>query len=152
MKSNINKLILIEVIAGILLAFIASKILHMTEALQIMYLPFELIGKGLRFLSLSSAIGNVIAIIIYVAISMIPAIYVIYQRKRGRTHKEDILLVAFTGLLFYVHQSRTHVSENARHFFNGPKQSDCNENYLRIHRLQRPDHVVDHESDPFSWR
>ena len=32
---------------------------------------------------------------------MIPAIYIIYQRKRGRTHKEDILLVAFTGLLFY---------------------------------------------------
>ena len=101
MKSNINKLILIEVIAGILFAFIASKILHMTAALQIMYLPFELIGKGLRFLSLSSAIGNVIAIIIYAAISMIPAIYVINQRKRGRTHKEDILLVAFTGLLFY---------------------------------------------------
>ena len=101
MKSNINKLILIEVIAGILLAFIASKILHMTEALQIMYLPFELIGKGLRVLSLSSAIGNVIAIIIYATISMIPAIYVIYQRKRGRTQKEDILLVAFTGLLFY---------------------------------------------------
>ena len=101
MKSNINKLILIEVIAGILLAFIASKILHMTAALQIMYLPFELIGKGLRFLSLSSAIGNVIAIIIYAAISMIPAIYIIYQRKRGRTQKEDILLVVFTGLLFY---------------------------------------------------
>ena len=101
MKSNINKLILIEVIAGILFAFIASKILHMTAALQIMYLPFELIGKGLRFLSLSSAIGNVIAIIIYAVISMIPAIYIIYQRKRGRTQKEDILLVAFTGLLFY---------------------------------------------------
>ena len=101
MKSNINKLILIEVIAGILLAFIASKILHLTEALQIMYLPFELIGKGLRVLSLSSAIGNVIAIIIYAAISMIPAIYVIDLRKRGRKCKEDILLVAFTGLLFY---------------------------------------------------
>ena len=92
MKSNINKLILIEVIAGILFAFIASKILHMTAALQIMYLPFELIGKGLRFLSLSSAIGNVIAIIIYAAISMIPAIYIIYQRKRGRTHKTYYLL------------------------------------------------------------
>lgn len=101
MKSNINKLILIEVITGILLAFIASKILHLTEALQIMYLPFELIGKGLRFLSLSSAIGNVIAIIIYAAISLIPAIYVVYQRKTGTKHKEDILLIAITGLLFY---------------------------------------------------
>lgn len=101
MKSNINKLILIEVIAGILLAFIASKILHLTAALQIMYLPFELIGKGLRFLSLSSAIGNVIAIIIYAAISLIPAIYAVYQRKTGTKHKEDILLIAFTGLLFY---------------------------------------------------
>ncbi len=101
MKLNINKLILIEVIAGILLAFIASKILHLTEALQIMYLPFELIGKGLRILSLSSAAGNVIAIIVYAAISMIPATYVMYQRKIGRKHKEDILLIAFTGLLFY---------------------------------------------------
>lgn len=105
MKSNINKLIMIEVVAGILLAFIASKILHMTAALQIMYLPFELIGKGLRFLSLSSAIGNVIAIIIYAAISMIPAIYIIYQRKRGRTHKEDILLVALHDWPVFCHLS-----------------------------------------------
>ena len=119
MKSNINKLILIEVIAGILFAFIASKILHMTAALQIMYLPFELIGKGLRFLSLSSAIGNVIAIIIYAAISMIPAIYIIYQTQRRHItcciHRAIILFPV------YVHQSRTHVSENARHFFNGPE-------------------------------
>mgnify|MGYP000585668477 CR=1 FL=1 len=125
MKSNINKLILIEVIAGILFAFIASKILHMTAALQIMYLPFELIGKGLRFLSLSSAIGNVIAIIIYAVISMIPAIYIIYQRKRGRTQKERHITCCIHRaiILFhvYVHQSRTHVSENARHFFNGPE-------------------------------
>ena len=92
MKSNINKLILIEVIAGILLAFIASKILHMTEALQIMYLPFELIGKGLRFLSLSSAIGNVIAIIIYAVISMIPAIYIISKKTdcfHDQPHNQD---------------------------------------------------------------
>ena len=33
MKSNINKLIMIEVVVGILLAFMASEILHMTEAL-----------------------------------------------------------------------------------------------------------------------
>lgn len=101
MKLNISKLILIEVIAGIFLAFIASQILHLTAALQIMYLPFELIGKGLRFLSLSSAIGNVIAIIIYAIISLIPAIYVLNKRKRGTKHKEDILLIAFTALLFY---------------------------------------------------
>ena len=100
MKSNINKLILIEVIAGILFAFIASKILHMTAALQIMYLPFELIGKGLRFLSLSSAIGNVIAIIIYAVISMIPAIYIIYQRKRGRHRKKTYYLLHSQGYYF----------------------------------------------------
>ena len=101
MKSNINKLILIEVIAGILFAFIASKILHMTAALQIMYLPFELIGKGLRFLSLSSAIGNVIAIIIYAVISMIPAIYIIYQRKEEEHRKKTYYLLHSQGLLFY---------------------------------------------------
>ncbi|MHA4858155.1 hypothetical protein, partial [Enterococcus faecium] len=52
-------------------------------------------------MSLSSVIGNVIAIIIYAAISLIPAIYVVYQRKTGTNRKEDILLIAFTGLLFY---------------------------------------------------
>ena len=77
MNQTINKLIMIEVVVGILLAFMASEILHMTEALQIMYLPFEFIGKGLRFYSLATAIGNVIAIIIYAAISMTPASYVI---------------------------------------------------------------------------
>ena len=121
MKSNINKLILIEVIAGILFCIHSKQNPAYDSSTTDYVLTIELIGKGLRFLSLSSAIGNVIAIIIYAAISMIPAIYIIYQRKRGRTQKEDILLVAFYRaiILFpvYVHQSRTHVSENARHFF-----------------------------------
>lgn len=115
MKSNINKLILIEVIAGILFAFIASKILHMTAALQIMYLPFELIGKGLRFLSLSSAIGNVIAIIIYAAMSNVPAIiYHLSEKKRKNTERRHITCCIHRAIILfpvYVHQSRTHVSE-----------------------------------------
>ena len=77
------------------------------------------------------------------------------EKKRKNTQRRHITCcIHRTIILFhvYVHQSRTHVSENARHFFNGPKQSDCNENYLRIHNLQRPDYVVDHESNPFSWR
>ena len=127
----------------------------MTAALQIMYLPFELIGKGLRFLSLSSAIGNVIAIIIYAAISMMQQSISSIREKEEEHRKKTYYLLHSQGYYFIpciCSSTRTHVSENARHFFNGPKQFDCNENYLRIHHLQRPDHVVDHESDPFSWR
>lgn len=82
-------------------------------------------------------------------------LYHLSEKKRKNTERRHITCCIHRAIILfpvYVHQSRTHVSENARHFFNGPKQFDCNENYLRIHHLQRPDHVVDHESDPFSWR
>ena len=121
MKSNINKLILIEVIAGILFAFIASKILHMTAALQIMYLPFELIGKGLRFLSLSSCHRDHH---IRSHFNDTSNLYHLSEKKRKNTERRHITCCIHRAIILfhvYVHQSRTHVSENARHFFNGPE-------------------------------
>ena len=125
MKSNINKLILIEVIAGILFAFIASKILHMTAALQIMYLPFELIGKGLR-VSIPKFSNRKCHRDHHIRshFNDTSNLYHLSEKKRKNTQRRHITCCIHRAIILfpvYVHQSRTHVSENARHFFNGPE-------------------------------
>ena len=128
----------------------------MTEALQIMYLPFELIGKGLKiFISKLSNRKCYRDHHIHSHFNDTGNLCHLSEKKRKNTQRRHITCCIHRPIILfpvYVHQSRTHVSENARHFFNEPKQSDCNENYLRIYHLQRSDHVVDHERDPFSWR
>ena len=102
MKKNIHKLILIETFIGIVCAFICQRAIHLTNALEILYLPFDWIGKGLRYLSLNSTIGNVAAIIIYLLICMLPTIYVLYRKRKQVWKVEDILFLVSTLLLFYI--------------------------------------------------
>lgn len=61
--------------------------------------PFEQIGALLRTLSLANAIGNVMAIILYVAICLMPAGMYLYFRKRG---KADLFLPVISAVLFFV--------------------------------------------------
>lgn len=102
MRKNIHKLILLETILGILCAFLCQRIIHVENALEILYLPFEWIGKGLRYLSLSSMIGNIAAIIIYGFLCMLPTIYVLYRKRKQVWKSEDILFLVITLLLFYI--------------------------------------------------
>lgn len=64
--------------------------------------PFEQIGWGLRKLSLSGMAGNLLAILLYVAISLIPVlVYVkIYQDKQHC--KADLILFFLSVFLFAV--------------------------------------------------
>jgi len=48
-----------------------------SNGVYLLSIPFELIEKGLRYLSLSSSIGNAIAILFYVAFSLKPVIYIL---------------------------------------------------------------------------
>ena len=59
--------------------------------------PLILLGEGLRNLSLSGNVGNIIAIILYVGICVLPLIFVI--RKKWR--KENLLLPVLSGTLAY---------------------------------------------------
>lgn len=68
----------------------------------VMAFPFEQIGIGLRFLSLSSGLGNVIAIVIYFAVSLLPIASVVILQKKRKLYAEDGLLVLLSVILFAV--------------------------------------------------
>lgn len=61
-------------------------------------LPFQMVGNGLRELSLSGKVGNMAAICIYGIICLLPVIP-LFRKKWAR---EDWLLLLGSGALFYV--------------------------------------------------
>lgn len=67
---------------------------------RILGFPFEQIGDMLRKLSLGSGVGNVIAIAVYVLLSLSPLIIRLLFVKKKRIRIEDVLLVVLSGLLF----------------------------------------------------
>jgi len=64
--------------------------------------PFEQIGSGLRFLSLSGEPGNIVAIVLYTAICLLPVAVLAILWKRRKLCAEDGLLVLLSVLLFAV--------------------------------------------------
>jgi len=64
--------------------------------------PFEQIGWGLRFLSLSSTVGNVAAIVVYMAVCLIPAATLFLLWKKRKLYAEDALLCLLSAVLFAV--------------------------------------------------
>ena len=69
---------------------------------HIMSFPFGLIGGGLRALSLSGSIGNVVAIFLYVGISLLPAGVLLLHARQKKLHWEECLVLALSPLLFVV--------------------------------------------------
>ena len=69
---------------------------------DMMAFPFVPIGTGLRTLSLSGSVGNIVAIILYGGISLLPLGIVLFHVKKKILHAEDTLLVALCPLLFAV--------------------------------------------------
>lgn len=64
--------------------------------------PFEQIGWGLRQLSLSGAVGNIVAIIVFVLIGFIPYAVFMWLKKKGTACKVDWMLPALSVCLFIV--------------------------------------------------
>lgn len=64
--------------------------------------PFLQIGMGLRKLSLSGSIGNGAAIVIYVAICLIPIGYFLFLCRKRKLFWEDGILILESILLFVV--------------------------------------------------
>ena len=99
MKWKMEKILIGEAMIGVFLAVLCQKVFRFSNALEIEYLPFEVVGKILRWMSLGSDVGNVIAIIIYIGICIWPVFY--YWRKHNKG-KEDILLFLISLFLFYI--------------------------------------------------
>ena len=62
--------------------------------------PFEQIGAGLRVLSLSGAVGNVVAIILYMLLGIIPAGIWGFLHWRKKAEPLDFMLLVISALLF----------------------------------------------------
>lgn len=69
--------------------------------MAVMAFPFDLIGRGLRALSLSGGAGNVAAVALYVLCAAAPCVLAAVRKKR-KWYPEDALLVLLSALLFVV--------------------------------------------------
>ena len=92
----------LEGILSVGLAIFMFFIIGINNGIYLLSMPFELIGKVLRYLSLSSGVGNGIAIIIYVTFSIIPAIYMLRLRTKGKLKQVDFLLPIISIYCFYM--------------------------------------------------
>ena len=70
--------------------------------LVIAQFPFVQLGLLLRSLSLSGALGNVVSIILYVAICAVPLVFAALHMKKHTLRAEDWLLVLMSGFAFYM--------------------------------------------------
>ena len=64
--------------------------------------PFEQLGIVLRALSLSGTIGNIVAVILYVLISLIPVTVLLLLKKKQKSEKIDNILFLLSASLFLV--------------------------------------------------
>lgn len=89
---------LLAVLGGLALLLIGFAVFGAADGLSLLALPFTLLGKGLRTLSLTGKVGNIAAIALYAAVALLP----LAPLLRGGKKREDILLVLCSALLFYV--------------------------------------------------
>jgi len=68
------------------------------DAFALLAMPFTLLGKGLRLLSLSGKAGNAAAIALYCVVSLLPLLLLLGRRLTAA----DALLPGCAALLFYV--------------------------------------------------
>jgi len=101
----IKKLGVILITVGVLSFFLAVLMFYVvgvSNSLFILSMPFDLIGKGLRWLSLSSLAGNIAALLLYVAFSLTPLLYLASKVNRHKLNKSDILLPILSIYNFYM--------------------------------------------------
>ena len=94
--------LLIEGIAAIALSLFMKYYIGMEEAILLLYIPFDLIGKGLRCLSLQSSIGNILALIIYALLCLTPIFWLVFRKLRKQLNYSDILLPIISIYSFYM--------------------------------------------------
>ena len=64
--------------------------------------PWELVGMGLRALSLSGSAGNAIALVLYIAICLLPSLFLLPCLWKRRFYPENAILLLISITLFFV--------------------------------------------------
>lgn len=98
---KVRKALTITAISSLLLSLIMLFVLNAKSSLEIMYYPFNIVGDSLRKLSLSSSVGNILAILIYILICSIPSIIYFYKFKKNKNKKMDYILIGTSVYLLY---------------------------------------------------
>lgn len=99
---KVKNILGITSILSLALSCVMLFILKSESSLYIMSYPFDLIGNGLRKLSLLSTIGNIIALFIYTLICLMPALIYLYKYKRETSKEIDAILIGLSAYLFYI--------------------------------------------------
>ncbi len=66
-----------------------------------MAFPLEQVGLGLRLLSMTGRLGNILALLLYTCISFLPIVFLQRTQKKRKLHAEDSLLLLFSVALFF---------------------------------------------------
>lgn len=99
----IKRFLVLEAIICCCISIIMCSFLKRTDSFSIVYIPLELIGRGLRALSLGSVIGNVVAIILYLLLCLIPIfVFILLRYQYKITSKIHYLLFVISGYLAWV--------------------------------------------------
>lgn len=101
MKEN-RKTIWITGGASLVAAVIMALGVKADHALELFSLPFVLAADGLRWLSFHSTAGNIVAVLLYLAISVIPCMVLIRRFRAGKRWAGDALLVLMSISLFII--------------------------------------------------
>lgn len=100
-QKTLRTILVLEALFCIVMAFMRSALAE--NATSIMAFPFGQIATLLRSLSLSGSVGNIAAIILYVALSLIPLLVLLILRRRQHgIHPEDWLLLVLSVLHFVI--------------------------------------------------
>jgi len=100
-KKRLVIFLFIELVVCLLLAFFKKGDSGRAYASLIEF-PLAQLGSILRSLSLSSQLGNIAAIILYISIGFLPLAYLAYRHYRKKKGLEDILLPILSLLLFMI--------------------------------------------------
>lgn len=99
-KRLLGMILAIEAVVCIVFSFVWREQLD-SNIFKMFEIPFELIGGGLRYLSLSNQIGNIIALIIYFIICLLPIVVGIYHIKNNKLKWEEVFLLILSALMFW---------------------------------------------------
>lgn len=100
-KQHLQKAILVSLLIS-LLFFGASFYVPIESLLSF---PFAQIAAGLRVLSFSGTVGNILSVILYLALSFSPAVLYYFVGRKRKVESEDsllLLLSAFFLVIFYL--------------------------------------------------
>jgi hypothetical protein len=108
--------ITLAVEALLLIVFCMIKPFNVHYFSAIMAFPFKQLGMMLRKISLYSYTGNIISIIIYSVICLLPGTYLMFRLIKSKAHAEDGLLALLSLLLFFIIYLMINPADIVKHF------------------------------------